>query len=180
MQNAIKLENISNLITSPSSYQCRKTTVNMKVSEFCYSWPTHINGMLQCIWYVCVLGIPKCKFSKQMIKKYLVTEYLFVLTMPTLNKAYLLFIIIIYSKVHSSRGNPKEISTWASRVLHQTPSNRIPAALRQTPSDWIHVVLWQTPSDWIFSSSCSWSPYPTAIVPFLLRLRCNKLIRKWK
>jgi hypothetical protein len=32
MQNAIKLENISNLITSPSSYQCRKTTVNMKVS----------------------------------------------------------------------------------------------------------------------------------------------------
>jgi hypothetical protein len=31
MQNAIKLENISNLITSPSSYQCRETTVNMKV-----------------------------------------------------------------------------------------------------------------------------------------------------
>jgi hypothetical protein len=28
--------------------------------------------------YVCVLGIPKCKFSKQMIKKYLVTEYLFI------------------------------------------------------------------------------------------------------
>jgi hypothetical protein len=25
MQNVIKLENISNLITSPSSYQCRKT-----------------------------------------------------------------------------------------------------------------------------------------------------------
>jgi hypothetical protein len=25
MQNAIKLENISNLITSPSSYQCSKT-----------------------------------------------------------------------------------------------------------------------------------------------------------
>ena len=32
MQNDIKLENISHLITSPSSYQCRKTTVNMKVS----------------------------------------------------------------------------------------------------------------------------------------------------
>ena len=45
----------------------------MKVSAFSgYSWPTH-NGM-----YVCVLGIPKCKFSKQMIKKYLVTEYLFI------------------------------------------------------------------------------------------------------
>ena len=27
---------------------------------------------------VCVLGIPKCKFPKQMIKKYLVTEYLFI------------------------------------------------------------------------------------------------------
>ena len=36
MQNAIKLENISNLITSPSTYPCRKTTVNMKVSGFCY------------------------------------------------------------------------------------------------------------------------------------------------
>jgi hypothetical protein len=27
---------------------------------------------------LCVPGIPKCKFSKQMIKKYLVTEYLFI------------------------------------------------------------------------------------------------------
>jgi hypothetical protein len=35
MQNVIKLENISNLITSPSSYQCRDTTVNMKVSGLC-------------------------------------------------------------------------------------------------------------------------------------------------
>jgi hypothetical protein len=33
MQNAIKFENISNLITSPYNYQCRKTTVNMKVSD---------------------------------------------------------------------------------------------------------------------------------------------------
>ena len=46
----------------------------MKVIAFSgYSWPTHSNGM-----YVCVLGIPKCKFSKQMIKEYLVTEYLFI------------------------------------------------------------------------------------------------------
>ena len=46
----------------------------MKVSAFSgYSWPTHINRM-----YVCVLGIPKCKFSKQMIKKYLVKEYLLI------------------------------------------------------------------------------------------------------
>jgi hypothetical protein len=33
MQNAIKLENISNLITSPSSYECRKTTANMNISD---------------------------------------------------------------------------------------------------------------------------------------------------
>ena len=46
----------------------------MKVSAFSgYSWPTNINGM-----YVCVLGILKCKISKQMIKKYLVTEYVFI------------------------------------------------------------------------------------------------------
>jgi len=35
MQNAIKLENISNLIASPSSYTCRGKNVNMKVSGFC-------------------------------------------------------------------------------------------------------------------------------------------------
>ena len=63
MQNAIKLENISNLITSPSSYQCRKTRL-VHFAMICYSSPTHINGM-----YVCVLGIPKGKFSKQMKKK---------------------------------------------------------------------------------------------------------------
>jgi hypothetical protein len=65
MQNAIKLENISNLITSPSIYQCRKT----RLVHFVIHWPTHINGMS-----VCVMGIPKGKFSKQMKKKYLVTE----------------------------------------------------------------------------------------------------------
>jgi hypothetical protein len=32
----IKLGNISNLIPSPSSYQCRKITVNMKISGFYY------------------------------------------------------------------------------------------------------------------------------------------------
>ena len=44
--------------------------------------------------------------------------------------------------------------------LHQTPCNRIPAALRQTPSDWIHVALWQTPSDWIHAVLwiCRWTP----------------------
>jgi hypothetical protein len=35
MQNVMKLENISNLITLPSSYQCRETTVSMKVSGLC-------------------------------------------------------------------------------------------------------------------------------------------------
>jgi hypothetical protein len=63
MQNAIKLENISNLdlITSPSSYQCRKTRLVHFVIH-----GRHINGM-----YVCVLGIPKGKFLKQMKKKIL-------------------------------------------------------------------------------------------------------------
>ena len=44
MQNAIKLENISNLITPPSSYQCRH-----KVSAFCYSWPTQSHTSMECI-----------------------------------------------------------------------------------------------------------------------------------
>ena len=47
MQNAIKLENIINLITSPSSYQCRKTR------------------LVHFVIHVCVLGIPKDKFSKK-------------------------------------------------------------------------------------------------------------------
>jgi hypothetical protein len=66
IQNAIKLENITNLITSPSSYQCihRKTRlVHFVIHE------RHIS--MECIWYVCVLGIPKCKFSKKNDKKIL-------------------------------------------------------------------------------------------------------------
>ena len=47
MQNAIKLENISNLITSPSSYQCRETTVNMKVCGFCYYMHFHLLTSIQ-------------------------------------------------------------------------------------------------------------------------------------
>jgi hypothetical protein len=42
MQNAIKLENISNLITPPSSYQCRH-----KVSAFCYAWPTQSHTSME-------------------------------------------------------------------------------------------------------------------------------------
>ena len=79
IQNAIKLENISNLITSPSSYQrIRRKT---RLVYFVIPWPTHINERNVCLWdsmWLCVLEIPKCKFSKQMIKKYLVTEYLFI------------------------------------------------------------------------------------------------------
>ena len=59
MQNAIKLENISNLITSPSSYQCRKTRLVHFV----------IHGRHTSMECVCVLGIPKGKCSKQMKKK---------------------------------------------------------------------------------------------------------------
>jgi hypothetical protein len=46
MQNAIKLENISNLIASPSSYTCRTTTVSMKVSGFCYYICVHTFPLL--------------------------------------------------------------------------------------------------------------------------------------
>jgi hypothetical protein len=60
MQKAIKLENISNLIASPSSYQCRKTRLvhfiihgrNTSMERMCAHW-----------------GIPKGTFSKQMKKK---------------------------------------------------------------------------------------------------------------
>jgi hypothetical protein len=75
MQNAIKLENISNLITSPSSYQCRKTTdstVNMKVVHF----------VMHGRHTVCVrTGDHKGKFSKQMKKQiYLVTIFEYIIT----------------------------------------------------------------------------------------------------
>ena len=68
MQNAIKLENISNLITSPSSYQCicRKTRLDSKLVHFV------IHGRhtsMECMCAYCQLGIPKGKFSKQMRKK---------------------------------------------------------------------------------------------------------------
>ena len=66
MQNAIKLENISNLITSPSSYQCKKTRL---VHFVIHGRHTSMECSI-----VCVLGIPKGTFSKQMKKKYLVTE----------------------------------------------------------------------------------------------------------
>jgi len=60
MQNAIKLENISNLITSPS-----RTIVNIIRLDLVHFviHGRNINGM-----YVCVLGIRKGKFSKQMKK----------------------------------------------------------------------------------------------------------------
>ena len=61
MENAIKLENISNLITSPSS---RKT---IRLVHFAIHG-RHTSMPMECI-YVCVMGIPKGKFSKQMKKK---------------------------------------------------------------------------------------------------------------
>ena len=62
MQNAIKLENISNLITSPSSYQCRKTRLVQFV----------IHGRhtpMECTHMCAYWGSPKVNFSKQMKKK---------------------------------------------------------------------------------------------------------------
>jgi hypothetical protein len=64
MQNAIKLENISNLITSPSSYQCRKARLVHFVIH-----GRHTPMACMCAYW----GIPKGTFSKQM-KINLVTE----------------------------------------------------------------------------------------------------------
>ena len=72
IQNAIKLENISNLITSPSSYQCicRKTRLvhfvfhGRHISMECY------NVFDMCTYW----GSPNVNFQN----KYLVTEYLFI------------------------------------------------------------------------------------------------------
>jgi hypothetical protein len=58
MQNAIKLENISNLITPPSSYQCRH-----KVSAFCYSWPTQSHTSMECMF--AFWGSPKVNFQNK-------------------------------------------------------------------------------------------------------------------
>jgi hypothetical protein len=73
IQNAIKLENISNLITPPSSYQCIRRNKVSGIVHFVIHG-RHISMPMECM---CALGIPKCKFSNQMIKKYLVTEYSF-------------------------------------------------------------------------------------------------------
>ena len=64
-------KNILTLVLSEKNFVNEKKHIpppcklnGRSLSAFCYSWPTHINGM-----YVCVLGIPKGKFSKQMKKK---------------------------------------------------------------------------------------------------------------
>ena len=48
---------------APLSHSSSNT--KLCLSAFCYSWPTHINGNGM---YVCVLGIPKGKFSKKRSK----------------------------------------------------------------------------------------------------------------
>jgi hypothetical protein len=65
MQNAIKLENISNLITSPSSYQCRKT----KLVHFVIHG-RHTSMECMCAYW----GSPKVNFQNKWRKKNLVTE----------------------------------------------------------------------------------------------------------
>jgi hypothetical protein len=64
-------KNILTLVLSEKNFVNEKKHIpppcklnGRSLSAFCYSWPTHINGM-----YVCVLGIPKGKFSKQTKKK---------------------------------------------------------------------------------------------------------------
>ena len=59
MQNAIKLENISNLITSPSSYQCRKTTYTRLVHFVIHDRHTSMECM--CAYW----GSPKVNFQNK-------------------------------------------------------------------------------------------------------------------
>jgi hypothetical protein len=58
MQNAIKLENISNLITSPSRYQCRKT---MLVHFVIHGRHTSMPMECMCAYWG---SIPKDTFAK--------------------------------------------------------------------------------------------------------------------
>jgi hypothetical protein len=67
MQNAIKLENISSLITSPSSCQCRKTRL---VHFVIYGRHTSMECM--CAYW----GSPKVNFQNKWKKPNLVTELL--------------------------------------------------------------------------------------------------------
>ena len=60
IQNAIKLENISNLITSPSSYQCRKTRLVHFVIH-----GRHTSMECMCAY----LGSPKVNFQNKRKKK---------------------------------------------------------------------------------------------------------------
>ena len=67
MQNAIKLENISNLITSPSSYQCKKT----RLVPFIFHG-RHTSMECMCAYW----GSPKVNFQNKRRKKNLVTEFI--------------------------------------------------------------------------------------------------------
>jgi hypothetical protein len=59
MQNAIKLENISNLITSPSSYQCRETGLVHFVIH-------NQHPSMECIMDMCAYwGSPKVNFQNK-------------------------------------------------------------------------------------------------------------------
>ena len=60
MQNAIKLENISNLITSPSSYQCRKTRLLHFIIHGRYT-------LMECM--CAYWGSPKVNFQNKWKKK---------------------------------------------------------------------------------------------------------------
>jgi hypothetical protein len=62
IQNGIKLENISNLITSPSSYQCirRKTRLVYFVIH-----GQHISMTIECMWLCAYWGSPNVNFQNK-------------------------------------------------------------------------------------------------------------------
>ena len=69
MQNGIKLENIRNLITFPSSYQCRKTSLQLTRLVHFVIHSRHTSMEYMCAYW----GSPKVNFQNKW-KKNLVTE----------------------------------------------------------------------------------------------------------
>ena len=60
IQNAIKLENISNLITSPSSYQCIRRKTRLVYFVF---HGRHIS--MECMWLCAYWGSPNVNFQNK-------------------------------------------------------------------------------------------------------------------
>ena len=63
IQNAIKLENISNLITSPSSYQCIRRKARLVYRGYFVIHGRHIS--MECMWLCAYWGSPNVNFQNK-------------------------------------------------------------------------------------------------------------------